>query len=59
MALPVVTGTVRSVAETKLAVFGLDTRIRFPFGGYAEDHKERAEPVRIAMQRTSRHLGIP
>jgi phosphoglycolate phosphatase-like HAD superfamily hydrolase len=48
----VVTGNIRPVAEVKLQVFGLDTHIRFPYGGYGEDHDDRAELVRIAITRT-------
>ncbi|MFF9076861.1 DUF6207 family protein [Streptomyces sp. NPDC014872] len=42
----VVTGKVRPVAETKLAVLGLDAHIKFPYGGHGEDHDDRAELVR-------------
>ncbi|RLV64326.1 haloacid dehalogenase-like hydrolase [Streptomyces sp. CBMAI 2042] len=52
----VVTGNIRPVAEIKLQVFGLDTHIRFPFGGYGEDHDDRAELVRTAITRT-RHAS--
>ncbi|MFB8037082.1 HAD family hydrolase [Streptomyces sp. NPDC056004] len=55
----VVTGNIRAVAETKLAVFGLDTYIRFPYGGYGEDHDDRAELVRTAIARTADALGNP
>ncbi|WP_330481452.1 HAD family hydrolase [Streptomyces sp. NBC_00724] len=55
----VVTGNIRPVAEIKLGVFGLDAHIRFPCGGYGEDHDERAELVRIAIRRTSQALGTP
>ncbi|XQE77675.1 HAD family hydrolase [Streptomyces microflavus] len=52
----VVTGNIRPVAEIKLQVFGLDTHIRFPYGGYGEDHDDRAELVRTAITRTrTRH----
>ncbi|MER8193577.1 haloacid dehalogenase-like hydrolase [Streptomyces microflavus] len=47
----VVTGNIRPVAEIKLQVFGLDTHIRFPYGGYGEDHDDRAELVRTAIAR--------
>ncbi|MFI5727024.1 HAD family hydrolase [Streptomyces cyaneofuscatus] len=52
----VVTGNIRPVAEIKLQVFGLDTHIRFPLGGYGEDHDDRAELVRTAITRT-RHAS--
>ncbi|WP_073790150.1 hypothetical protein [Streptomyces sp. CB01580] len=48
----VVTGKVRPVAETKLAVLGLDAHIKFPYGGHGEDHDDRAELVRTAMARS-------
>ncbi|MEU5234629.1 HAD hydrolase-like protein [Streptomyces anulatus] len=53
----VVTGNIRAVAETKLQVFGLDTHIRFPYGGYGEDHDDRVELVRTAMTRTGTATG--
>ncbi|MEG9553073.1 haloacid dehalogenase-like hydrolase [Streptomyces baarnensis] len=53
----VVTGNIRPVAEIKLQVFGLDTHIRFPYGGYGEDHDDRAELVRTAMARTRAATG--
>lgn len=53
----VVTGNIRPVAEVKLQVFGLDTHIRFPYGGYGEDHDDRAELVRTAIDRTRAATG--
>lgn len=53
----VVTGNIRPVAEVKLEVFGLDTHIRFPYGGYGEDHDDRAELVRTAIARTRAATG--
>lgn len=53
----VVTGNIRAVAETKLQVFGLDTHIRFSYGGYGEDHDDRAELVRTAIARTRAATG--
>ncbi|WP_404950806.1 haloacid dehalogenase-like hydrolase [Streptomyces sp. ARC12] len=53
----VVTGNIRPVAEVKLQVFGLDTHIRFPYGGYGEDHDDRAELVRTAIARTRAASG--
>ncbi|MCT2548215.1 haloacid dehalogenase-like hydrolase [Streptomyces atratus] len=53
----VVTGNIRAVAKTKLAVFGLATYSRFPYGGYGEDHDGRADLVRRAMARTTGTLG--
>ncbi|MEU2468584.1 haloacid dehalogenase-like hydrolase [Streptomyces sp. NPDC012486] len=55
----VVTGNIRGAAETKLAVFGLDTHIRFAIGGYGEDDDERAELVRVAIRRTGHSLNTP
>ncbi|HWU07559.1 MAG TPA: haloacid dehalogenase-like hydrolase [Streptomyces sp.] len=55
----VVTGNIRAAAETKLRVFGLDTHIRFPIGGYGEDDDERAELVRTAIRRASQCLNTP
>lgn len=49
----VVSGNVRRVAETKLAVFGLDQHIDFDLGGYAEDSEERADLVRSAYMRAT------
>lgn len=54
-----VTGIIRAVAETKLAVFGLAACIRFPYGGYGEDHDDRADLVRTATARTADALGHP
>ena len=47
----VVSGNVRRVAETKLAVFGLDRHLDFGIGGYAEDSDVRADLVRAAHRR--------
>ncbi|CAM5734534.1 Haloacid dehalogenase OS=Streptomyces microflavus OX=1919 GN=Smic_78820 PE=4 SV=1 [Streptomyces microflavus] len=55
----VVTGNIRPVAEIKLQVFGLDTHIRFPYGGYGEDHDDRAELVRTAITRTRHATTTP
>ncbi|GAA3031955.1 hypothetical protein GCM10020000_06130 [Streptomyces olivoverticillatus] len=48
-----VSGNVRPVAEVKLGVFGLDRHIRWESGAYGEDAEERAELVRIALERAS------
>ncbi|MFJ9113527.1 haloacid dehalogenase-like hydrolase [Streptomyces sp. NPDC102283] len=53
----VVTGNIRAVARTKLQVFGLDTHIQFPHGGYGDDHDDRAELVRTATARTRAATG--
>ncbi|MFJ3439442.1 HAD family hydrolase [Streptomyces cyaneofuscatus] len=55
----VVTGNIRPVAEIKLQVFGLDTHIQFPYGGYGEDHDDRAELVRTAITRTRHATTTP
>ncbi|MFF3732998.1 haloacid dehalogenase-like hydrolase [Streptomyces sp. NPDC002476] len=55
----VVTGNIRPVTETELVVFGLDTHVLFPYGGYGEDHDDRAELVRTAMTRSAEALGGP
>ncbi|MEU6993143.1 HAD family hydrolase [Streptomyces sp. NPDC046465] len=47
----VVTGNVRTVAEVKLATFGLDTHLRLDDGAYGEDGEERPELLRAALAR--------
>ncbi|GGO42985.1 HAD family hydrolase [Streptomyces lasiicapitis] len=49
----VVTGNVRAVARTKLAVFGLDGPIDWAIGAYGEDGEARADLVRLALSRAS------
>ncbi|WP_419994515.1 HAD family hydrolase [Streptomyces boninensis] len=49
----VVSGNVRTVAEIKLQIFGLDRHIRWDVGAYGEDDDERAELVHLALQRAS------
>ncbi|MGW0647688.1 HAD family hydrolase [Streptomyces umbrinus] len=51
----VVTGNVRAVAEIKLQVFGLDSRILWHLGAYGEDNDLRAELVRLSLQ----HAHVP
>ncbi|MFB8119623.1 HAD family hydrolase [Streptomyces sp. NPDC055962] len=55
----VVSGNIAAVADAKLTTFGLDTRLRLPLGGYGEDHEERSELVRVALQRTRSTLDTP
>ncbi|MEO3854501.1 haloacid dehalogenase-like hydrolase [Acrocarpospora sp. B8E8] len=55
----VVTGNVRSVAETKLQVFGLDGYINWGIGAFGEDNDTRAELIRIALERAERAFGQP
>ncbi|MER6501873.1 HAD hydrolase-like protein [Streptomyces sp. NPDC001455] len=40
-------------------MFDLDTHIQFPYGGYGEDHDDRAELVRTATGRSAEALGGP
>ncbi|WSQ06390.1 haloacid dehalogenase-like hydrolase [Streptomyces sp. NBC_01231] len=47
----VVSGNVRPVAETKLAVFGLDKHVLWEAGAYGEDRDVRADLVRLALRR--------
>ncbi|ACU76145.1 Haloacid dehalogenase domain protein hydrolase [Catenulispora acidiphila DSM 44928] len=48
----VVTGNIRSIAKTKLEAFDLQEHIDFEIGGYGDDGSDRAELVRLAIQRT-------
>lgn len=47
----VVSGNIRPVSEIKLQVFGLDRHIVWDIGAYGEDADERAELVRLALER--------
>ncbi|GAA2070521.1 haloacid dehalogenase-like hydrolase [Streptomyces albiaxialis] len=47
----VVTGNVRGSAEVKLRVFGLDSQIDWDLGAYGDDADERADLVRLALDR--------
>lgn len=49
----VVSGNVRAVSEIKLEVFGLDRHIRWDLGAYGEDDDERAQLVRLALERSA------
>lgn len=49
----VVTGNLRPVAEAKLEAGRLVGHLRVEFGGYGSDHTERAELVRLALQRVN------
>ncbi|MGW4518898.1 HAD family hydrolase [Streptomyces sp. NPDC004393] len=49
----VVSGNVRSVAEIKLNVFGLDTHIQWDAGAYGEDADLRADLVELALARST------
>lgn len=49
----VATGNIRSIAETKLDVFGLARGIDFDVGGYGSDGGMRSDLVRLARERTN------
>lgn len=49
----VVTGNIRSIAVTKLEAFGLQEHIDFEIGGYGDDGSDRAELVRLAVERAN------
>jgi phosphoglycolate phosphatase len=49
----VVTGNIRSIAVTKLEAFGLHEHIDFEIGGYGNDGSDRAELVRLAVERAN------
>ncbi|MBA0053355.1 HAD family hydrolase [Streptomyces sp. AJS327] len=49
----VVTGNVRAVAETKLHVFGLDSRIDWDTGAYGENADLRPDLVALALRRAA------
>ncbi|MCX5063718.1 haloacid dehalogenase-like hydrolase [Streptomyces sp. NBC_00201] len=49
----VVSGNIRAVAQIKLQVFGLDTRILWDLGAFGEDDDVRAELVRLSLQRAN------
>ncbi|GAA1926802.1 haloacid dehalogenase-like hydrolase [Streptomyces sodiiphilus] len=49
----VVTGNVRAVAETKLHVFGLGSRIDWEAGAYGEDADLRPDLVALALRRAA------
>lgn len=53
------TGNLREVARIKLDVFGLDRYLDLEAGGYGADHTDRAELVRHAQARATRHFGHP
>ncbi|MGW7517382.1 HAD family hydrolase [Streptomyces sp. NPDC054796] len=59
VAQTVVTGNVRGSAEIKLRVFGLDSQIDWGIGAYGEDDDERAQLVRIALERATAQAGKP
>jgi phosphoglycolate phosphatase-like HAD superfamily hydrolase len=52
----VLTGNLRSVAELKLRVFGLDPWIDFEIGAYGDDEYDRSALVPMAWRRTLERL---
>lgn len=47
----VVSGNIQGAAKVKLSVFGLDAHIDWEIGAYGEDADERADLVRLALDR--------
>ncbi|PKV77023.1 HAD family hydrolase [Streptomyces sp. TLI_146] len=47
----VVSGNIQGVAKVKLSVFGLDAHIDWEIGAYGEDADERADLVRLTLDR--------
>lgn len=54
----VVTGNIKSIAITKLEAFGLDELIDFEVGGYGDDGSDRAELVRLAVERAKAKYNV-
>lgn len=50
-----VTGNIETCARIKLRLFDLERHFRF--GGYGDDHADRAEITRIAVSRARAHAG--
>jgi phosphoglycolate phosphatase len=55
IAQTVATGNIRAVGEVKLAAFGLDGYVDLTVGAYGEDADQRAELLRLALERS----GVP
>jgi phosphoglycolate phosphatase-like HAD superfamily hydrolase len=53
------TGNVAPVARLKLELLGLLPYLNYDIGGYGNDHRERAELVRIAASRAEQQYGKP
>ena len=53
----VVTGNVRAAAIAKLGAAGLQQHLRLDLGGYGSDHADRAELVRLALERVGTASG--
>jgi phosphoglycolate phosphatase-like HAD superfamily hydrolase len=54
----VVTGNIKSIAITKLEAFGLNRLIDFEVGGYGDDGSDRAELVRLAIERAAAKYNV-
>ena len=54
----VVTGNIKSIAMTKLKAFGLNAPIDFEVGGYGDDGSDRAELVRLAIERAEAKYNV-
>ncbi|GLZ77505.1 haloacid dehalogenase [Actinorhabdospora filicis] len=54
----VVTGNLRSIAEMKLAAFGLHHAIDFTVGAYGDDDHDRAVLVALARERAQARHGL-
>jgi len=54
----VVTGNIKSIAITKLEAFGLNELIDFEVGGYGDDGSDRAELVRLAVERAEAKYNV-
>jgi phosphoglycolate phosphatase len=55
----VLTGNLRSAAEVKLAVSGLDTNLDLNIGGYGSDARDRFELPAIVARRFAKRYGRP
>lgn len=53
----VVTGNVRAAAVAKLSAAGLEAHLRLDLGGYGSDHADRAELVRLVLDRVGTAAG--
>lgn len=55
VAVGLLTGNVREGARVKLSHYGLAER--FPFGGYGDQHADRDDVARAALEAAAGHLG--
>jgi phosphoglycolate phosphatase len=53
----VVTGNIRMAAEVKLGAFGLDRHLALEVGAFGEDADNRADLVRLALERSGTSAG--